>query len=132
MSPSHSLGESTVLHLRCVWQGFQDAFKWNIVISAIIQFVSSCKPHLFLYKCLLHRDAELRGNVLKSAAVNLLSLVFIYVFDLLLLPLVHQPSWFHQNIGWIYQVFWLFPVMTISLYLNVSSHTIISCALDYT
>ena len=75
-------------------------------------------------------DAELRGNVIKSFVVNLLSLTFIYALDLLLLPLVqHHPNWFHRNIGWFYQALWLFPVMSVSLYLNVSLpyYPLLSC-----
>lgn len=52
--------------------------------------------------------------------LNSLSLLSIYVFDLLLQPLVQdQQKWFHRNIGWFYHVLWLFPVVGTSLYLNV-------------
>jgi len=52
--------------------------------------------------------------------LNSLSLVSIYIFDLLLQPLVQdQQKWFHRNIGWFYQVLWLLPVVGTSLYLNV-------------
>ncbi|KAF8738541.1 hypothetical protein AX14_011190 [Amanita brunnescens Koide BX004] len=89
------------LQLQYAWHGLSDSFKWNIVVSAVVD------------------DAELRGNVIKSFVVNLLSLTFIYALDLFLLPLVqHHPNWFHRNIGWFYQALWLFPVMSVSLYLN--------------
>lgn len=63
----------------------------------------------------------MRANVYKSLLLNSVSLLSIYVFDLLLQPLVRdQQKWFHRNIGWFYQILWLFPVLSISLYLNVS------------
>lgn len=66
-------------------------------------------------------DTEIRQNVCKSLVLNSVSLVSIYVFDLLLWPIVreHQQHWFHRNIGWFYQVTWLLPVVGASLYLNV-------------
>ncbi|KIL68581.1 hypothetical protein M378DRAFT_71289 [Amanita muscaria Koide BX008] len=87
--------------LNYVWCGLQDAFKWNIVVSTILN------------------DEELRRNVLKSIALNSLSLVLIYIFDFFLLPSV-QYRWdlAHGNTNWLYQAIWLFPVMAVSLYLN--------------
>jgi etoposide-induced 2.4 mRNA len=65
-------------------------------------------------------DAEIRANVYKSLVLNSLSLLSIYVFDLLLYPLVrNHPKWFHRNVGWFYQILWLLPVVGTSLYLNV-------------
>ncbi len=53
--------------------------------------------------------------------LNTVSLVSIYFFDWLLLPLAQgQQKWFHRNIGWFYQILWLLPVVGVSLYLNVS------------
>lgn len=66
-------------------------------------------------------DSEIRGNVLKSMLLNVLSLASIYLFDLLLFPLAKgEHYWLHRNVGWAYQVLWLLPVVSISLYLNVS------------
>lgn len=66
------------------------------------------------------RDAEIRANVYKSLLLNSLSLASIYVFDLLLSPLVRdQQKWLHRNVGWFYQVLWLGPVVGTSFYLNV-------------
>lgn len=57
----------------------------------------------------------------KSFMLNSVSLVSIYFFDWLLLPLAQsQQKWFHRNLGWFYQVLWLLPVVGISFYLNVS------------
>ena len=57
----------------------------------------------------------------KSLMLNTVSLVSIYFFDWLLLPLAQsQQKWFHRNLGWFYQVLWLLPVVGISFYLNVS------------
>ncbi len=53
--------------------------------------------------------------------LNTVSLVSIYFFDWLLLPLAQgQQKWLHRNVGWFYQVLWLLPVVGISFYLNVS------------
>ena len=55
--------------------------------------------------------------------LNVVSLVSIYFFDWLLLPLAQsQQKWFHRNLGWFYQVLWLLPVVGVSFYLNVSPH----------
>jgi etoposide-induced 2.4 mRNA len=65
-------------------------------------------------------DAEIRANVLKSLLLNCLSLTSIYMFDLLLVPLVRdQQKWLHRNVGWFYQILWLLPVVGVSFYLNV-------------
>ena len=69
----------------------------------------------------VHSDSEVRSNVFKSLMLNTVSLVSIYFFDWLLLPLAQsQQKWFHRNIGWFYQILWLLPVVGISFYLNVS------------
>ena len=66
-------------------------------------------------------DPEIRANYFKSLLLNGLSLFSIYVFDLVLQPLVRdQQKWLHRNVGWFYQALWLFPVVGMSLYLNVS------------
>jgi etoposide-induced 2.4 mRNA len=83
---------------------------------------------LSLYLSILHTipwkpysDREIRSNILKSLLLNSLSLTSIYAFDLLLQPLVHNhPNWLHRNVGWFYRVLWLFPVVGVSYYLNVS------------
>ena len=60
----------------------------------------------------------------KSLVLNAVSLVSIYFFDWLLLPLAQgQQRWFHRNLGWFYQVLWLLPVVGASFYLNVSGTT---------
>ena len=64
-------------------------------------------------------DAEIRANVYKSFLLNALSLVSIYVFDLVLHPLVeNQHIWY---ISRFYQVLWLLPVVSTSMYFNVGS-----------
>ncbi|KAF9533471.1 etoposide-induced protein 2.4-domain-containing protein [Crepidotus variabilis] len=96
-----SVQETALLQLRWALRGLYDAFRWNIVIST----VSS--------------DAEIRANVSKSLLLNGLSIISIYIFDLLLQPLVKdQQKWFHRNIGWFYQILWLLPIVGMSLYLN--------------
>jgi etoposide-induced 2.4 mRNA len=68
-------------------------------------------------------DAEVRANALKSFLLNGISLLSIYVFDLLLQPLVQEPSqpqkWLYRNVGLFYRLLWLLPVVGVSLYLNV-------------
>lgn len=56
----------------------------------------------------------------KSFLLNTLSLVSIYTFELVLEPLVRdQERWLHRNLGWIYHVMWLLPVLGASFYFNV-------------
>ena len=53
--------------------------------------------------------------------MNVLSLASVYFFDMLLLPLTQEHEhWLRRNVGWFYQALWLFPVVGMSLYLNVS------------
>ena len=59
--------------------------------------------------------------MMKSLVLNVISLSSIYIFDLLLAPLVRDNAhWTHRHFGWFYQILWLFPVVGVSLYLNVS------------
>jgi len=52
--------------------------------------------------------------------LNTLSLISIYIFDLLYQPLVNdQPRWLYRNFGWFYRILWLFPIVGVSVYLNV-------------
>ncbi|PFH52432.1 hypothetical protein AMATHDRAFT_140128 [Amanita thiersii Skay4041] len=96
-----SVHESLFIQFKCGCSGLYDAFRWNVVISAILT------------------DTILRQNLLKSFLLNLLSLLSVYVFNFLLLPLVrHKQNWLYQNVGWFYQALWLFPIISVSLYLN--------------
>jgi etoposide-induced 2.4 mRNA len=100
------------LQIGWAWRGLVDAFRWDIVIG------------------LLTSDAEVRANALKSFLLNGISLLSIYVFDLLLHPLSRgdgegahgqsQQNGLHRSIGWFYRVLWLLPVVGVSLYLNAS------------
>jgi hypothetical protein len=63
--------------------------------------------------------------------LNGISLLSIYVFDLLLHPLskdegdgggqaMRPPrNGVHRSVGWFYRVLWLLPVLGVSFYLNV-------------
>ena len=57
--------------------------------------------------------------------LNGISLLSIYVFDLLLHPLSRgngegaHAHGLHRSIGWFYRILWLLPVVGVSLYLNV-------------
>ncbi|KIY66291.1 hypothetical protein CYLTODRAFT_377968 [Cylindrobasidium torrendii FP15055 ss-10] len=98
-----SLQETLRLQLGFALAGLREGLRWDIVISAVA------------------RDPEIQSNVIKSVLLNSLSLASIYTFDLLLRPLFqNQAAWFHRNLGWFYQVFWVMPVISVSLYLNSS------------
>ncbi|TBU29045.1 etoposide-induced protein 2.4-domain-containing protein [Dichomitus squalens] len=104
-----SLQETAWLQLSCAGRGLVDAFRWDTVVR------------------LAASDSEVRSNVFKSLMLNTVSLVSIYFFDWLLLPLAQsQQKWFHRNLGWFYQVLWLLPVVGISFYLNSSWCTLIA------
>ncbi|KAI0003350.1 etoposide-induced protein 2.4-domain-containing protein [Russula compacta] len=108
-----SFHDSLRLQIGWAWRGLVDAFRWDVVIS------------------LMSSDAEVRANALKSFLLNGISLLSIYVFDLLLHPLSRgeegqeghvqsSRNGLHQNFGWFYRVLWLLPVVGMSLYLNAS------------
>ncbi|KAI0350077.1 hypothetical protein OH77DRAFT_1525115 [Trametes cingulata] len=104
-----SLQETAWLQLTCAGRGLLDACRWDTVIKLVAS------------------DSEIRSNVFKSLMLNTVSLVSIYFFDWLLLPLAQeQQKWFHRNLGWFYQVLWLLPVVGISFYLNSSWCTLIA------
>ncbi|KAF5365625.1 hypothetical protein D9758_003282 [Tetrapyrgos nigripes] len=109
-----SFQESILLQLTWAWHGFVDAFRWDVVASTVAS------------------DAEIRANFAKSMILNGVALTSIYTFDWLLLPLISdrgdrdQQNWLHRNVGWFYQVLWLFPVIGLSFYLNSSWCTLIA------
>ncbi|KAI0691170.1 etoposide-induced protein 2.4-domain-containing protein [Cytidiella melzeri] len=95
--------ETCLLQLKAAGRGFLEAFRWDVVVRLIAS------------------DAEVRSNMLKSLLLNAVSLTSIYFFDILLSPLTHEhPHWLRRNVGWFYQILWLFPVMGASVYLNSS------------
>ncbi|KZT26468.1 EI24-domain-containing protein [Neolentinus lepideus HHB14362 ss-1] len=101
--------DTLILQATWAFRGLMDAFRWDIVVLTVTS------------------DPEIRANFLKSLLLNSLSLTSIYVFDLLLQPLVqNQQKWLHRNVGWFYQVLWLLPVLGASLYLNSSWCTLIA------
>ncbi|EGO20993.1 hypothetical protein SERLADRAFT_452135 [Serpula lacrymans var. lacrymans S7.9] len=98
-----SLSDTLKLQSLHAWKGLVAAFRWDIVVTTV------------------RSDPEIRSNVLKSLLLNTVSLTSIYMFDLLLHPLLRDhPSWLHRNVGWFYQILWLLPVVGASLYLNGS------------
>ena len=61
-------------------------------------------------------------TVLKSVMLNSLSLISIYTFDPVVMPLLSrstQEQWLH-HVGVLYRLIWLVPVVGTSLYFNVS------------
>ncbi|KAI0781309.1 etoposide-induced protein 2.4-domain-containing protein [Trametes elegans] len=104
-----SLQETAWLQLTCAGRGLFDASRWDTVARLVAS------------------DPEIRSNVFKSLVLNAVSLLSIYFFDWLLLPLAReQQKWFHRNLGWFYQVLWLLPVVGVSFYLNSSWCTLIA------
>ncbi|TFY74782.1 hypothetical protein EWM64_g9230 [Hericium alpestre] len=82
--------DTLLLHARWAWRGLVDAFRWDVVLRIVAS------------------DSEIRANVLKSLVLNSISLLSIYVFDIILHPLAKdQPQkWLHRNVGWFYQASW--------------------------
>lgn len=119
-----SLQETAWLQLSCAARGLVDAFRWDTVARLVARCVvcaAEARCIVFIMIPLMFSDSEVRANVFKSLILNTVSLVSIYFFDWLLLPLAQsQQKWFHRNLGWFYQVLWLLPVVGVSFYLNVS------------
>ncbi|KAH9923932.1 etoposide-induced protein 2.4-domain-containing protein [Epithele typhae] len=104
-----SAQDTARLHLSCAGRGLLDACRWDTVVRVVAS------------------DPEVRSHVLKSLALNTVSLLSVYFFDWLVLPLARgQQRWFHRNLGWFYQVLWLLPVVGASFYLNSSWCTLIA------
>jgi len=131
-----SLHDTLKLQIGWAWGGLVDAFRWDVVIGLMTRNVCFFS-HLFGF-CLSWSvdcycsDPEVRGNALKSFLINGISLLSIYVFDLLLHPLslsrgeenregtrLQSQNGLHRSIGWLYRILWLLPVVGVSLYLNV-------------
>ncbi|CEL51724.1 Protein EI24 homolog OS=Dictyostelium discoideum GN=DDB_G0284253 PE=3 SV=1 [Rhizoctonia solani AG-1 IB] len=96
------LWETARLQIGFFTRGLLDANRWDRVLKIVIE------------------DAEVRSNVFKSLLLNSLSLASIYTLDLIFVPLLagKQDRWLHRNFGSLYTVFWLLPVIGVSLYLN--------------
>jgi etoposide-induced 2.4 mRNA len=63
-----------------------------------------------------YSDVEIRSNVFKSLLLNCSTLTCLYVFGLFFFD---KQQWLRPNVGWIYQLLWVLPVVGISFYLNV-------------
>ncbi|KAG8818399.1 hypothetical protein FRC17_010851 [Serendipita sp. 399] len=84
------------------FSGLKDALRWDRVVNILIS------------------DSEVRSHMIKSFVLNTLGLISIFIFDLIILPLLHRkatPSSITQTTS-IYQLFWILPVMGGSLYFN--------------
>ncbi|KDQ12351.1 hypothetical protein BOTBODRAFT_161933 [Botryobasidium botryosum FD-172 SS1] len=106
-----SFSETALLHVRWALGGLLDSWRWDIVVKTALA------------------DAEIRANILKSTLLNAVSLISIYTFDLLIIPLLGratQERWLHRNFGTLYQVVWLLPVVGASLYFNSTWSTVIA------
>jgi etoposide-induced 2.4 mRNA len=133
-----ALHDTLKLQIGWAWRGLVDAFRWDVVIGLMTRNVCFLSPLFYLTLFLFVdcfsscSDAEVRANALKSFLLNGISLVSIYVFDLLLHPLSRgeggggegahvqsQKNGLHRTFGWFYRILWLLPVVGMSLYLNV-------------
>jgi hypothetical protein len=110
------------LKLQAGWalRGLVDASRWDIVVRLLATYVL----HIVYDARNVERlfsDAEVRANVFKSVLLNGISLLSVSVLDFLLHPLARDrpDSWLHRNLGLLYQILWLAPVVGASLYLNV-------------
>ncbi|KZO95714.1 hypothetical protein CALVIDRAFT_482410 [Calocera viscosa TUFC12733] len=97
-----SVWDTARLHAGWAAHGLWDACRWDYVVRTVIG------------------EPEIQMNVLKSLLLNGLSLVSIFTFDFLLLPLLpsERGLWYHRNLGALYQVLWLWPVVGASLWFN--------------
>ncbi|KAJ7063152.1 etoposide-induced protein 2.4-domain-containing protein [Mycena amicta] len=99
------LYESSFLQLTYASHGLLDAFRWVLVVATIV------------------RDAEIRKTFVKSALLNLSSLLSLYALDLLFLD---RQQFSRPHIGWLYRLSWLLPALGVSFYLNSSWCSIIA------
>ncbi|KZT60367.1 hypothetical protein CALCODRAFT_429402 [Calocera cornea HHB12733] len=97
-----SVWQTARLHAGWAAHGAWDACRWDYVLRTVAG------------------EPEIQMNVLKSLLLNGLSLVSIFTFDFLLLPLLpsERGLWYHRNLGALYQVLWLWPVVGASLWFN--------------
>ncbi|KAJ7738519.1 etoposide-induced protein 2.4-domain-containing protein [Mycena maculata] len=94
-----SIQESLLLQIIYAGRGLLDAFRWVLVATTVAG------------------DAEIRSNISKSLLLNSFSLTTLYVFDLLFFD---NQQWLRPNVGLLYQLIWLLPVVGILFYLNSS------------
>lgn len=134
-----SLYDTLKLQIGWGWRGLVDAFRWDLVIGLMTRNVCFLLPFFrflsvhvlieMLVDCYCS-DPEVRANTLKCFLLNGISLLSIYVFELLLHPLsrgeesregarLQSKNGLHRSIGWVYHILWLLPVIGVSLYLNV-------------
>ncbi|KAJ6630655.1 etoposide-induced protein 2.4-domain-containing protein [Mycena sp. CBHHK59/15] len=102
-----SVQDSLLLQITYAWRGLFDACRWNLVGATVAG------------------DPEIRSNIYKSLLLNSLSLLCLYVFDLFFFD---KRQWLRtpRNIGLLYQLLWLLPVVGISFYLNSSWCSVIA------
>jgi etoposide-induced 2.4 mRNA len=136
-----SLYDTLKLQIGWAWGGLMDAFRWDVVIGLMTRnvcFSPRFRLSWFFFNCYCS-DPEVRANALKSFLLNGISLLSIYVFDLLLHPLslsrgeegregarLQSQNALHRSIGWLYRILWLLPVVGVALYLNVRNKHFLS------
>ncbi|PVG02637.1 hypothetical protein CPB86DRAFT_772445 [Serendipita vermifera] len=97
-----SLFETATLQLLWALAGLRDAFRWDRVVTLLVT------------------DQEIRAHMIKSFVLNALALASVYIFDLILMPVLHRkasPSSIVSTSS-VYQILWVLPVVGGSLYLN--------------
>ncbi|KAJ7172636.1 etoposide-induced protein 2.4-domain-containing protein [Mycena filopes] len=92
-----SFQDSLVLQVTYAGRGLRDAFRWNLVATAVAG------------------DAQVRSHIYKSLLLNSVTLTALYFFDLLFFD---KQQWLRPNVGWMLQLLWLLPVVGTSFYLN--------------
>lgn len=103
------------------------------VRSALDHFVAGVRDAVKLDRSvsMMLSDAELRSNFLKSCLVNGICLISVAIFDHLIIPLIHPThlsplaSSKARKVGFLFDLFWKYPVFAFCLWINASwSHTI--------
>ncbi|KAJ7752007.1 etoposide-induced protein 2.4-domain-containing protein [Mycena metata] len=97
--PGHASGyplflsatDSLLLQLSYAARGILSAFNWAVVATTVA------------------------GNIYKSLLLNSVTLTCLYFFDMLFFD---GQQWLRPNVGWMYQLLWMLPVVGISFYLN--------------
>ncbi|KAJ6547402.1 etoposide-induced protein 2.4-domain-containing protein [Mycena capillaripes] len=100
-----SIQESLLLQITYAGRGLLDAFRWTLVATTVVG------------------DPEIRTTVYKSLLLNCSTLTCLYVFGLFFFD---TQQWLRPNVSWFYQLLWLFPVFSISFYLNSSWCSVIA------
>ncbi|KAK7014995.1 etoposide-induced protein 2.4-domain-containing protein [Favolaschia claudopus] len=95
--------DSLLLQFTYAGRGFFDAFRWTAVATAVMG------------------DIEIRATVFKSLLLNCSTLLCLFVLNF-----VYPEQRARTTLSWIYQLFWMLPLLSILLYLNSSWCSVIA------